>query len=181
MLFEFWLRNQRRLRPESLWSGVGGGQSAVNYRVAEGAQASTRVRPVQGSRGLGVHVAQGQKQSGAWRKLCDTAGWLRQPANEGRYQHDPQLGNRTASLFVVDWGDAGRHVSLNPRALEQVPRHQADRVLCIPLGPSKRCSTWAEIMTAGYFSKRIEGQTVIVNYSFWTQQLRGEKSLPATL
>lgn len=58
--FALWLRNRRRLRTDShglALAAVGGKLQKTSGRVP-------RVRPVQPSRGLGVHMAQGNKQSG---------------------------------------------------------------------------------------------------------------------
>ena len=64
-------------------------------------------------------------KSGAWRKLCDTTGLLRQPAED-----ISTFGLR--GFLVVTWGRRqGRHVPRKPIALERMRRHQSDRVLHI--------------------------------------------------
>ena len=135
------------------------------------------MRPVQPGRALGVPMAQGNKQSGTWRRLCDTIGLPQQPAEEGRYQHV-----RTATLFGSHMGTTTRPTRIaeaysfrtNARApVRSCIVHHQVRTRGVRRGP--------KIMTLGYTSKRIEGRAVIVKDSLLTHQPGGEEGLPASL
>src|SRR5262252_7490209 len=99
-LFAFWLTNGRRLRSDSNSLALAAVGSELQ-KGPKGTQAGTRVRPVQPSRGLGVDTAQGKKQSGAWPKLCDPTGLLRQSAQMKDDIHTIQSLGIGLRVFLV--------------------------------------------------------------------------------
>jgi len=99
-------RELAQLRPKRLWAGAGG-LSAVNYkdgrRILELAAASGLCSIAAGLESIS---AQGQKQSGAWRKLHytspDAFDILRMKENIRTIQ---SMGIEVRGFFVVGWDD----------------------------------------------------------------------------